>query len=354
MTALLDAHQVGMGETGNETWARNVVRVLESDGGQPVHYAVTSRGAEELRLAPERTYLVGGSSARRLLVELPRHLRRLRSSAVVAQYTLPPTRVPGVVVVHDVSFVTAEAQQWIPPRALLRYRATIGSSIRRARAIVVPTEHTRSRLVAHYRVAPERVLLAPLALDPQLAAQLDRPRHPRDQQVILCVGTVLPRKNLPVVAAAVHRLRASGSDVRLRLVGPLRAAGHADLVRMTDLLGPALDVVGAVSEQQLAEEYAGADVLAYPSLHEGFGLPLLEGMAAGLPVVSSNATCLPEVAGDGALLVEPHDVAAWAAALESALTSPEDLVARGRRRVGEFSWDSTTAAVREAIRLAAG
>jgi glycosyltransferase involved in cell wall biosynthesis len=236
----------------------------------------------------------------------------------------------------------------------MRYQATIGGSIRRARAIVVPTEHTRAQLLGHYPVDHERVLLAPLALDPGLAERLDRPRRPHDHQVVLCVGTLLPRKNLPVVAAAVSRLREDGADLRLRLVGPVRPAGHADLARMTDLLGEALEVVGAVSELQLAEEYAGADVLAYASLHEGFGLPLLEGMAAGLPVVSSNATCLPEVAGDAALLVDPHDVSGWVDALQRALSGPTELVAAGRRRVGDFSWERTTAVVRDAVALAVG
>ena len=123
---------------------------------------------------------------------------------------------------------------------------------------------------------------------------------------------------------------------------------------MRNVLGASLEVVGAVTSGGLAQEYAGADVLAYPSLHEGFGLPLLEGMAAGLPVVCSSATCLPEVAGNAAQLVDPADVEGWATALASALKEPGSWSARGRARVAEFSWATTASVVREAMDFAVG
>jgi alpha-1,3-rhamnosyl/mannosyltransferase len=89
-------------------------------------------------------------------------------------------------------------------------------------------------------------------------------------------------------------------------------------------------------------------------LHEGFGLPLLEGMAAGVPVVSSNATCLPEVGGDAALLVDPSDTAGWARAIRAALDAPEARVQAGFERARDFSWERTGAVIREALERAAG
>jgi glycosyltransferase involved in cell wall biosynthesis len=349
---LVDVHHIGLGETGNETWSRNVLRVLESDGGQALDYAATT--AARGLVPGERLHVVSGSSARRLAVDLPRLLRRLHSSVVLTQYTLPPTSVPGVVVVHDVSFVLPEARAWIPRRTLLRLRLSIGLSVRRARFVVVPTEYTRRQLLRSYPVPEERVLLAPLALEPGLVVDQRVPRDPTAPHRVLCVGTVLPRKNLPVVADAVHALRGDGLDVRLRLVGPVRPPGEADLARMRERLGDALEVVGAVSAAELSREYATADVLAYPSLHEGFGLPLLEGMAAGVPVVSSNATCLPEVGGGAALLVDPSDTAGWATAIRAALDAPEARVQAGLERVRDFSWERTGAVIREALERAAG
>jgi glycosyltransferase involved in cell wall biosynthesis len=349
---LVDVHHIGLGETGNETWSRNIVRVLESDGGNPVDYAATS--AARGGVPGERLNVVSTGSARRLALELPAHVRRLRSNAVLTQYTLPIVRVPGVLVVHDVSFVLSESKAWIPKHTLARLRLSIGASIRRARFVIVPTEYTRTQLLGHYPVDPDRVLLAPLALDPALAAALRGGRSPSETPRVLCVGTLLPRKNLPVVARAVVRLRQRGTDMRLRLVGPVREPGEADLRTMMSLLGDALEVVGSVTQAQLAEEYASAAVLAYPSLHEGFGLPLLEGMAAGLPVVSSNATCLPEVAGGAALLVSPFDVDGWAMAIERALALPDELREAARDRLRHFSWEQAGRVVRDALERAAG
>ncbi len=349
---LLDAHQIGMGETGNETWARNVVSALEADGGPEVNYAVTADGHGLLPVPAERIYQVAGSSARRLLWDLPKQVRRSQASVLVAQYTLPPlSRVPGVVVVHDVSFVLPQARAWIPPATLARYKLTIGTSIRHARAIVVPTRYTRDQLLTNFSVDAERVLVAPLALDaglPQVSTASTTNRSP----VVLCVGTVLPRKNLPLVARAVALLRDQGTEVRLRLVGPVRSTGEPDLATMRSCLGSALEVVGPVSPAQLAQEYNDAAVFAYPSLHEGFGLPLLEAMASGLPVVSSNATCLPEVAGDAAQLVDPSDVSGWAEALARALADPSPWIVRGRIRSSEFSWRNTATVLREAMGVA--
>jgi glycosyltransferase involved in cell wall biosynthesis len=349
---LVDVHHIGLGETGNETWSRNMVRVLESDGRAAVDYAATS--AARGGVPGERLNMVGTGSARRLALELPAHVRRLRSTAVLTQYTLPIVRVPGVVVVHDVSFVLPESKAWIPKATLARLRLSIGVSVRRARFVIVPTEYTRTQLLTHYPVDPDQVLLAPLALDPDLADALSRERSPRETPRVLCVGTVLPRKNLPVVARAVARLRQRGNDVRLRLVGPVRETGEADLRAMTSLLGDALEVVGSVTQEQLAVEYASADVLAYPSLHEGFGLPLLEAMAAGLPVISSNATCLPEVAGGAALLVSPFDVDGWAMAIERALAAPDELREAAQARLHHFSWEQAGDVVRNALERAAG
>jgi glycosyltransferase involved in cell wall biosynthesis len=354
---LVDAHQLGLGATGNETWARCVVAALEADGGPPPTYAVSARGGELLPAgAAGRAVRVSGSSARRLLTDLPRVVRRLRPAALVVQYTLPLVRVPGVVAVHDLSFEDPASRDWLSSPTRERYRRTISWSVRRAGAVLTPTEWTRQDVLARYDVEPERVLVAPCAVDPQLLAALVAAPVVRDREpVVLCVGTVLPRKNLAVVARAVVRLRAGGVPVVLRLVGPVPPAGNAVLAELRELLPNGLEVRGAVSAEGLVDAYRTASVLAFPSRFEGFGIPVLEAMAAELPVVCSTATCLPEVAGDAAVLVGPDDVESWAAALSASLDGGPAVLARvraGVARAGRFSWASTARAVRTAAALA--
>ena len=357
---LVDAHHLGQGQTGNETWARNVLAGL-ADGSDEVHVAVTASGRSHLPddFPPTRRHLVSSRGLRRLAVDLPRVVRAVRPGALLVQYTLPPLcPVPGVVVVHDLSFERPEAAQWIPRASLTRYRTTIRASAVRARRVLVPSEFTRADLIERYGIAADRVIVAGNAVDPALIEALrTTPRPPAgDRLVVLAVGTVLPRKNLEVLAGAVCDLRRTGLPVVLRLVGPVPEAGRAALARMVAVLGPALEVVGVVDTAGLAAAYRSAQVLAFPSLFEGFGIPLVEAMAAGTPVLSSDATCLPEIGGDAVLYAPPGSVQAWREQLRLVLTdraTADRLVLAGTARAQAFSWSASAAAARLALHEAA-
>ena len=362
MRALIDAHQLGRSQTGNETWARNILAGLTSTGSDELHVAVTEAGRPDLagRIPADRTHVVAGRSARRLAVDLPRVLRSVRPQSLLVQYTLPPmSRVPGVVVVHDLSFERPEARDWIPRPSLLRYRASIRASAVRARRVVVPSQFTKDDVIQRYGVHEDRVMVAGNALDSALEVALrSTPRSTRgDQLVVLAVGTVLPRKNLEVLACAVDTLRDEGLPVVLRLVGPLSGAGCQALGRMSDRLGAALEVTGVVDTAGLAAAYRCADVLAFPSLFEGFGIPLVEAMAAGTPVVSSDSSCLPEIGGDAVLYAAPHRPDAWVDALRLVLTDQATaarLAAAGTARSVEYDWGRSAETVRRALAEAAG
>ncbi len=362
MPALIDAHHLGQGQTGNETWARNVVAELGRRPGQD-HLAVTPAGRISLpnSWSAGRVHQVSSFSSRRLAYDLPRLTHRLRPEAMLVQYTLPlfgARRVPGVVVVHDLSFERPEAAAWITPGTLARYRATIRASVRCARMVLAPSEWTKRDIVHTYGIDHDRVLVAGNALDEKLAAALaETPIDRRDTCLtVLTVGTVLPRKNLVVVARAVSVLRGRGLPARLRMVGPIPAAGHACAREIQGMLGDSLEILGPVSTANLARAYRSADVLAFPSRFEGFGIPLVEAMAAELPVVSSTATCLPEVGGTAARYADPDDVEAWAEALAAVLTDGDErrrLTAAGVDRAAGFRWSDTVDAVSAALEAAA-
>ena len=362
MPALIDAHHLGQGQTGNETWARNVVAELARRPGE-AHLAVTAAGRAALceTWSASRVHEVSRSSSRRLAYDLPMLTHRLRPDAMLVQYTLPllgARHVPGVVVVHDLSFERAEAAQWIPPRTLARYRATIRASVRRARMVLVPSEWTKQDLVRTYGYDPDRVLVATNAVDEDLAAELAKTPIDRREGClsVLTVGTVLPRKNLLVVARAVKLLQERGLPACMRMVGPIPAAGHASAREIQGMLGDSLEILGPVSTTKLATAYRSAHVLAFPSRFEGFGIPLIEAMAAELPVVSSTATCLPEVGGNAVRYADPDDVEAWADALADVLTDTDErrrLAAAGLERAAAYCWSDTVDAVSAALEAAA-
>jgi glycosyltransferase involved in cell wall biosynthesis len=354
---LLDLHDIGLRQTGNESWARSLGAALLVHGG-PGSYdvAVTaSAGAEDLaRLAGARERVrLSRSSTRRLAIDLPMAMRRLRSSAVLVQYTAPVARVPAVVAVHDLSFEDPRAREWLPRATRMRYRATVRASVRRASHIVVDSEYTREDLVHRYGTDPDRVTVVPLAVEPRFADLLRAtPERRCDRPTVLVVGNVLPRKNLSVVARAVRILRDRGEDVVLRIVGTVHPTGRPDVERARQLLGgDAVTVTGYATPAALAGELRSAHVLAFPSLFEGFGIPVLEAMAAGLPVVASDRTSLPEVTGSAGLLVPAEDPSAWADALSQAMRP--DVAARmraaGLAREQEFTWARSAAAVSQAL-----
>ena len=207
------------------------------------------------------------------------------------------------------------------------YRAiAYDRAARRADRVITISEFCKERVVDRLGVEPDRVTVAHLGVDTDLFSAHDGPREP----FVLYPARVWPHKNHARLVAAVALLRERLPDVRLVLTG-----GGADA------LGPVPDWVehrGRVSESDLRDLYRSAACLGFPSLYEGFGLPPLEAMASGCPVAASTSGSLPEVCGDAAVMFDPLDVPAIAAALHEAVTSRERLVPQGLRRAAAFTW----------------
>jgi glycosyltransferase involved in cell wall biosynthesis len=250
-------------------------------------------------------------------------------------------RIPCAVIVHDlVAFLDGMQAQ---ARAARIERATIRPALRRAAALVCNSEATRADLVARFPAAATRARVVTFAADARFghavrSAEVEA-RHGLGRPYVLAVGTLEPRKNLERLIAAWEQLPGTHA---LALVGP-RGWDDELIVQRARRAGD-VRLLGRVSDDDLAALYAGAACFAYPSLYEGFGLPVLEAMAAGAPVVTSNLSSLPEVAGDAALLVDPRDIAGLRDALARVLGDDAlagELRARGRKRAAQFSWDRT-------------
>ena len=252
-------------------------------------------------------------------------------------WAVPPTARPLVVSVHDLAFL-AEPDHFTA-RGVGFFTRALEHVRRRADAVLVPSTHTRDACI-EVGIPAERLHVVPLgsrlpATSPQDDADFCA-RHGLDRPYVLWTGTVEPRKNLPAVLAGYALLRRTRPDVDLVLVGP---SGWGDVDVPT---GASVHRLGMLSRVDLARAYAGAAVFCFPSLREGFGLPVLEAMSVGVPVVTSAGTSCAEVAGDAGLLVDPHDHQALAAALETACgPAGPGLAAASRARAAEFSWTAT-------------
>ncbi len=260
------------------------------------------------------------------------------------------TTIPTAVVVFDlVAFVPGARPQ---SRAARIERATIRPALRRAGAVLCISEATRRDLVARHPAVAGRTVVTPLAaaepFGPNGAGDdAVRARHGLERPFVLAAGTLEPRKNLTRLLAAWASLQAPTHE--LVLVGP-PGWEFAEVVERAR--AQRVRLLGHVSDEELAALYRLCDVFCYPSLYEGFGLPVLEALRCGAAVVTSDVSSLPEVAGDAAVLADPLDAGAIAEALRGLLADPAERARRGaagRRRAAAFSWERTARVTREAL-----
>ena len=233
------------------------------------------------------------------------------------------SRVPLVVTVHDLAvFRHPEA---FPPWTRTYSRVVVPRVVRAARIVAAVSEFTAGELETVLRVPRERIRVVPNAAD---ATFTDAgPREEGDY--VLAVGTLEPRKNLARTIEAAQRL-----GVELRVAGARGWGG-------VEARGDGVRWEGEVGDEQLARLYRGALCVVYPSLYEGFGIPVLEAMACGAPVVTSRGGATDEVAGGAAVLVDPQDVSSIAAGIEGAIARRDELRAAGLRRASAYSWDAS-------------
>jgi glycosyltransferase involved in cell wall biosynthesis len=251
----------------------------------------------------------------------------------------PVRRSPFVATVFDASFAVDPAFHGSRQSGILRSRTE--GIVHGARAILAPSAFAAGEMVLRLGAHPSRVFVTPLGVDHARAAA---GRATAGSPFLLTVGTLEPRKNHLLALEAFERLRARGFPHRWIVVGRKGWLFEPFLERLArSPVRDAVDLRGESSEEDLEALYAGAALLLYPSLYEGFGLPPLEAMARGVPVVSSAVAALPEICADAALLVDPRDPRAIAEAAARIL-GEEDLrqilVERGRARAAAFTWDA--------------
>ena len=358
----IDAHTVGRRATGNETYVRQLIGSLSVRAD--VDCVVMADPAASIHPPKGRIHRFRvRNPVLRLLTDLATPGRTVDADLLHVQYVRPPRcDVPVVTTIHDISY--EHFPELFTRRAVMRMRATIPWSARHSRLVLTGSAYSRADLIDRYELDARRVRLTPYAADERFAPQpiervaeaLRRLGIPSDY--ILCVGNLQPRKNLPRLFEAYASLPRDRPP--LVVVGQ-RAWLHEPVLEGVRSLGLDDQVffTGYVAAEDLPALYSGALVFAYPSLFEGFGLPVVEAMACGAPTLSSWSSSIPEVAGDAAVLVDPTRVDAIAEGLGRLISDAElrrSLSVAGVEQAARFSWArcaaETVAAYRDALMVA--
>jgi len=372
----IDARSMVVQPTGVGRYVRNLVRAMEGiDPSIGVRLYLPGMPPGGLPGGGARAVFLGPPPGGRALgldnvftwnhLRLPMHLLRRRVDLLHSPfYTLPAfCPCPAVVTIHDITFDLHP--EWFTAKARLAFSGFAAGSARKARHVLTVSERSRQDIITRYRVAPSRVTAVPLAPDPEFVPIDDPGRlaavcHKYDlgEEYVLHVGSITPRRNIGRLLDAFGSVRARAPHLRLALVGRVEPpSGPLQPEIEARGLAGSVRAIGYVDQADLPALYAGAAVLAYPSLYEGFGLPVLEAMACGVPVLTASTSCFPEVAGDAALLVDPMDTEAIAAGLWSLLSEMpvrERLIAKGLARAAAFTWDRTARETLSVYRQALG
>jgi glycosyltransferase involved in cell wall biosynthesis len=345
----IDAHTLGQRKTGNETYVRNLIRELSDRQDPDLDYVFYHFAGVETPPWRGEGRLVHRQPLVRLPLSFPWALRRDRVDVAHFQYVIPPLCPSrAVVIIHDISY--EDHPEYFHPLEAFRLKWSVRPSARRAAHVLTLSEFSKGKIAERYGVPRDRITVTPAAASSAFRVLEDRAavsdvlaRRDLRAPYVLAVGNVQPRKNLERLMRAYARLRRPGRIGHdLVLVGQPAFKGSS-ILETAKALGIEAFVkhTGYVSEDELVALYNGADVFAYPSLYEGFGLPIVEAMACGAPVITSNVTSLPEVAGDAAILVDPRSEDEMAAALERLLTDAGQrarLRDLGAARARHFTW----------------
>lgn len=264
-------------------------------------------------------------------------------------YVAPPSNKPFVLTVFDLTFV--EYPEFVEPKNLAFLQKWVPDSLERATRIITISESTRDGLVEHFKVPSHKIDVTHLAADEVYAKDVPedeigrvKDKYGIEGDYFLAVGTLEPRKNLKNLLLAV-------ASMRRELTQPLVVVGGQgwlfdetqDLIGKLGLSGRVI-FTNYVPAGELPALYQGATAFVFPSLYEGFGIPVLEAMSAGTPVISSNTSSLPEVGGTAAIYFDPNDPKGLKHALQRVLSDDklrERLVVAGREQAAKYSWAKT-------------
>jgi glycosyltransferase involved in cell wall biosynthesis len=282
---------------------------------------------------------------------LPRRLKRERIDVYHGTTFVTPLHKTSrqVVSIHDMTFYLTPERHSLHKRVY--FRAMIPKAVRGSDRVIAISESTKRDLLRLLDVEADKISVVPLGVDSRFSPAVDeavlagvREKYNLPSKFILFVGMIEPRKNLQILLD-VYEAAGLDEDIDLVLAGNLGWDYQGLLRKIADSpVSHRIRMLGYIADADLPALYTLATLFVYPSVYEGFGLPVLEAMACGTPVVTSNVSSLPEVAGDAAVLFDPSDSRSLASALQEVLGSSQlrkSMSERGRQRAQLFTWERT-------------
>ncbi len=359
MHIAFDGTTIRPGRTGVGYYSEHLLRHLAARADADAITVISNRPIDTEAPLPEsvKTEVCAAWAPRLVWMQAhaPRLLRRLRADVVHFTNGMVPLAlpVPTIVTIHDMSLTLFP--RFHPPRRVALNRPFVHVAARRADAIITVSQAARRDIVRLFGIDECRVHVVHEAAAPAFrpvrdAAALERvrDRYGLADRFVLYVGTIEPRKNLPLLLEAfARRRRAAGLPHQLVCVGPYGWLSR-DVDHQIDRLGvrDAVRFTGYVPFEDLPCLYSLAEMFVFPSVYEGFGLPVVEAMACGTPVIVGAAAALAEVGGDAVCRVDPLSVESLGEALVSLAHDRErrrQMSALGLRRSAQFSWERTAA-----------
>jgi glycosyltransferase involved in cell wall biosynthesis len=362
---------------GAERYTQNIIRHLIAADPSNVYYLVLSRINQAYYGSDQETAhnLVWQGNTRNKLIRilgeqvyLPRLVRSKGFDLLFSPCNIGPRNppVPLVITLFDLHWL--RFPELFSSLRLAYLRRALTWSARKAEAVLTISENSKKDLINLLSVPEEKITVTYVGLDPLFRKVPEkselhelRRRYGLKDRFILSVGQLHKRKNIPGLLQAYRQLAAHSSlNVQLVLAGG-DGDGMAEVREAARPIGRDRVVfTGCLPDEDLLRFYHAAECLVYPSFYEGFGLPVLEAMACGCPVITSKVSSLPEVAGEAALLIDPHRVETITSALVSLLTNPDlsqSLIQKGFEQARRFTWEATarkTIEVFEKVKAARG
>lgn len=351
----IDGHVLGDRSGGNETYYRNLIEHFSGDQCKNIILFVSKNcDVSKLNFSGKIVRFKSSNAFVRNYIELPWLSLKYKLKVLHLQYFVPFIRFcPVVTTIHDISFEHFDniftKKDYFLQKHLIPYAA------KKSKTIFTVSEYSKKDIIEHYRVPEENVVVTYNGISSYFK-KLDNTEDDKmdllekydvPEKYILCVGNLQPRKNIKrLLQAYIKFKKETNADIPLVIVG--KKAWMFEGI-FEDVVNNGLEkqviLTDYVSDKDLVKIYNQATIFVYPSIFEGFGLPVAEAMACGVPVVTSNVTSIPEVAGDACLLFDPYDVDSISESIVKMYFDEElrkNCIEKGFNQVKNFNWDNTS------------